>query len=81
MIKSIALFSFLDGVKTVSQLTGATPVPTLPAVSITTSTGLTLGTVSATTGRGQVNGIATQGVIEKANDCDMFKVTLIAGTR
>ncbi len=193
VVKNVELFSFLDGVKTVSQLTGTTPAPILPAVSITTttailaegnsastafnftlslskasttaqtvqwtvagtgsnaaaandfasaltgtatiavgqtsaivkvlvagdttvetdetfavtlsapSTGLTLGTASATatirnddaapvipaddylnstatTGIVRVNGVATKGVIEKANDCDLFKVTLKAGT-
>jgi Ca2+-binding RTX toxin-like protein len=67
------------------------------------STGVTLGTASATatirnddiapvvptddyagstatTGLVQVNSVATKGVIEKANDCDVFKVALIAGT-
>jgi serralysin len=193
LIKNVELFSFLDGVKTVSQLSGTTPAPTLPLVSIATptatiaegnsastainftislnkvsttaqnviwtvagtgsnaatandfasaltgtatiaagqtsavvkvlvagdtaveadetfavtlsapSTGLTLGTASATatirnddvapvvpsddypgsaatTGLVQVNSVATKGVIEKANDCDVFKVALIAGT-
>ncbi len=35
---------------------------------------------TATTGQVLVNGAATKGVIEKANDCDMFKVSLTAGT-
>lgn len=193
LIKNVELFSFLDGVKTASQLSGTTPAPTLPVVSIATttatiaegnsastaidftislnkvsttaqtviwtvagtgsnaatandfagaltgtatiaagktsavvkvlvagdttveanetfavtlsapSTGVTLGTASATatirnddiapvvppddypgstatTGLVQVNSAATKGVIEKANDCDMFKVALTAGT-
>ena len=35
---------------------------------------------TATTGLVQVNGSATAGKIEKVNDCDLFKVTLAAGT-
>jgi len=39
-IKGVELFSFSDGIKTASQLTGTTPTPTptLPVVSISTST-------------------------------------------
>ncbi|MBV5297750.1 MAG: M10 family metallopeptidase C-terminal domain-containing protein [Rhodoferax sp.] len=191
LLKNIELFSFSDGIKTASELNGIAPAPTLPAVSITTTTatlaegnsgnttysftisldnasttaqtvkwtaagngtaaasatdftgalsgtatiaagqtsakvtvsvagdttvesdetfavtlsapsaGLTLGTASvtaiirnddaaapaddyaastATTGKVTVGGAATAGVIENIDDCDLFKVTLKAGT-